>query len=88
MVTCGKRMPAIAYVTPLCKGKGRRVVLAKVGIMATDASRPGENVQWCKECGRYYNAEFTHECNMQKIETSRVALERWLKRYKIKSEGE
>jgi hypothetical protein len=85
MVTCGKLMPAFAFVTPLCKGKGRRVVLAKVGIM--EAKKPGEDIKWCEECGRYYDPKFEHECNMSKIKANRRDLERWLGRYKVKEES-
>jgi hypothetical protein len=85
MITCGRLTPAFAFVTPLCKGKGRQVVLAKVGIMET--KKPGEDIKWCAECGRYFDPKFPHECNASAILANRHSLERWLGRYKIKEES-
>lgn len=43
-----------------------------------------EDIQWCHDCGRYYNPSTPHECNMKRVNENRDSLQRFLKRYKVK----
>lgn len=85
MVTCGRftRSAVVIMLAPSATAIGRRVVLAKVGIMET---RKPEDIAWCQECGRYYNPMVSHACVDVKIKSDQRALERWLGRWKIQEE--
>lgn len=87
MNVCGTvKRPTLNFVgESICKDVGRRVVLARLG-MSTYYSKP-DDIQWCHECGRYYNPKTPHECNAKRVNENRESLERFLKRFKVKEES-
>ncbi len=50
-------------------------------------NRPGEDIQWCDECGRYFNPKVPHECVDRRVKDNQRALEVFLGRYKIVEES-
>lgn len=47
----------------------------------------GPNIEWCPDCGKYYNKTAPHDCRGMEIRLNREKLERWLGNYTIKEEG-
>jgi len=83
---CGSvKRPTLNFVNDsICKGIGRKVVEARVGM--SHIQKP-EDIKWCSECGRYYNPTSPHECNAKAVNENRDSLERFLKRYKVHGES-
>jgi hypothetical protein len=82
MIVCGCiRPPTINLVAEsISKGIGRKVVETRIRMYGSTVPDP---IKWCSDCGRYYNSNSPHECNMRAIKENRESLERFLKHYKV-----
>lgn len=88
MLTC-REMPRGGYVKivarPLMYGLAREYFIVRIGM--SNIHKPGEDIQWCSECERYFNPKAPHECVDKRIRENQRSLETFLGRYKVVEES-